>query len=61
MKKPGLKTPTYDATKDGNVFHWIIETARDYRKLRQRERYITLTKVKDTRDPKISFKEFYCE
>ena len=46
--KPGLKIPIYDATKDGNVFHWIIEAAQDYRQIRQRERYVALEKLTDT-------------
>ena len=46
--KPGLKIPIYDVTKDGNVFHWIIEAAQDYRQIRQRERYVALEKLTDT-------------
>lgn len=45
MRKPALKIPIYDATKDGNVFHWLIAAAQDYRKIRQRERYVQMVKV----------------
>lgn len=43
--KRGLRIPIYDATKDGNVFHWIIDAAQDYRNIRQRERYVELEKA----------------
>lgn len=43
--KPGLRIPIYDATKDGNVFEWLIDAAQDYRKIRKRERYVELEKA----------------
>jgi hypothetical protein len=38
----GIKYPVYDAKEDGNVFDWIMDTAADMRKIRQRERYVKL-------------------
>jgi len=35
----------YDAETDGNVFDWLITTAEDFRKIRQRERYVELEKA----------------
>ena len=37
-----IKFPVYDAKTDGNVFNWLISTAEDMRKIRQRERYVKL-------------------
>jgi hypothetical protein len=35
----------YDAATDGNVFDWLISTAEDFRKIRQRERYVEFEKA----------------
>ena len=51
MSVKSLKTPIYDRTKDGNVFDWILVAATDYRKIRQRERFIALEKLTDTHRP----------
>jgi hypothetical protein len=40
-----IKFPVYDAKTDGNVFDWLISTAEDFRKIRQRERYVELEKA----------------
>ena len=40
----GIKFPVYDA-KDGNVFRWILEASDDFRRIRQRERYVELEKA----------------
>jgi hypothetical protein len=40
-----IKFPVYDADTDGNVFDWLISTAEDFRKIRQRERYVELEKA----------------
>jgi hypothetical protein len=37
--------PIYDSKKDGNVFDWLISTAQDFRKIRQRERNAELEKA----------------
>jgi hypothetical protein len=41
----GIKFPVYDAKTDGNVFDWLISTAEDFRKIRQRERDVELEKA----------------
>jgi hypothetical protein len=40
-----IKFPVYDANQDGNVFEWLISTAEDFRKIRQRERDVELEKA----------------
>ena len=40
-----IRFPVYDAEMDGNVFDWLITTAEDFRKIRQRERYVELEKA----------------
>jgi hypothetical protein len=40
-----IKFPVYDSGQDGNVFEWLIDTAEDFRKIRQRERYVELEKA----------------
>jgi hypothetical protein len=40
-----IRFPVYDATIDGNVFDWLISTAQDFRKIRQRERDVELEKA----------------
>jgi hypothetical protein len=40
-----IRFPVYDADQDGNVFEWLISTAEDFRKIRQRERYVELEKA----------------
>jgi hypothetical protein len=40
-----IKFPVYDAATDGNVFDWLISTAQDFRKIRQRERDVELEKA----------------
>ena len=39
-----IKFPVYDS-REGNVFQWILETSADFRKIRQRERYVELEKA----------------
>ena len=39
-----IKFPVYDAS-EGNVFRWILEASEDFRKIRQRERYVELEKA----------------
>jgi hypothetical protein len=41
----GIKFPVYNSQVDGNVFHWILEASEDFRKIRQRERYVELEKA----------------
>jgi hypothetical protein len=41
----GIKFPVYDANTDGNVFNWILEASADFRKIKQRERYVELEKA----------------
>jgi len=40
-----IRFPVYDAKIDGNVFDWLISTAEDFRKIRQRERDVELEKA----------------
>jgi hypothetical protein len=40
-----IRFPVYNAETDGNVFDWLISTAEDFRKIRQRERYVELEKA----------------
>jgi hypothetical protein len=40
-----IKFPVYDSKQDGNVFEWLISTAEDFRKIRQRERNVELEKA----------------
>jgi hypothetical protein len=40
-----IKFPVYDRQTDGNVFDWLISTADDFRKIRQRERWNELKKI----------------
>ena len=40
-----IRFPVYDRSQDGNVFNWILEASEDYRKIRQRERYVELEKA----------------
>ena len=40
-----IRFPVYDAKTDGNVFDWLISTEEDFRKIRQRERYVELEKA----------------
>jgi hypothetical protein len=40
-----IKFPVYDRTKDKNVFDWLISTADDFRKIRQRERWNEFKKI----------------
>jgi hypothetical protein len=40
-----IRFPVYDAETDGNVFDWLISTAQDFRKIRQRERDVELEKA----------------
>ena len=39
-----IKFPVYDRV-EGNVFQWILEASADFRKIRQRERYVELEKA----------------
>jgi hypothetical protein len=49
IKKPEadtrIKFPVFDRQTDGNVFDWLISTAEDFRKIRQRERYFEFKKA----------------
>jgi len=40
-----IRFPVYDSSQDGNVFEWLISTAEDFRKIRQRERDVELEKA----------------
>ena len=40
-----IRFPVYDSAIDGNVFDWLISTAQDFRKIRQRERDVELEKA----------------
>jgi hypothetical protein len=40
-----IRFPIYDVNQDGNVFEWLISTAEDFRKIRQRERDVELEKA----------------
>jgi hypothetical protein len=40
-----IRFPVYDSNQDGNVFEWLISTAEDFRKIRQRERNVELEKA----------------
>ena len=40
-----IKFPVYDRQTDGNVFNWLISTADDFRKIRQRERWNEFKKI----------------
>ena len=40
-----IRFPIYDAKTDGNVFRWILEASEDFRRIRQRERYVELEKA----------------
>jgi hypothetical protein len=40
-----IKFPVYNRQTDGNVFDWLISTAEDFRKIRQRERYLEFKKA----------------
>ena len=40
----GIKFPVYDA-KDGNVFDWILLASEDFRRIRQRQRYVEFEKA----------------
>ena len=41
----GIRFPVYDAKQDGNVFYWILVASEDFRKIRQRERYVQFEKA----------------
>jgi hypothetical protein len=40
-----IRFPVYDRQTDENVFDWLISTAQDFRKIRQRERWNELKKI----------------
>jgi hypothetical protein len=40
-----IRFPVYDSNQNGNVFEWLISTAEDFRKIRQRERNVELEKA----------------
>jgi hypothetical protein len=40
-----IKFPVYNRDTDGNVFDWLISTADDFRKIRQRERWNEFKKI----------------
>ena len=42
-----IKFPVYDRARDGNVFDWLISTADDFRKIRQRERLDEFKKISE--------------
>ena len=41
----GIRFPAHNPEVDGNVFWWILEASEDYRRIRQRERYVQLEKA----------------
>ena len=41
----GIRFPVYDHKTDGNVFDWILQASEDFRKIRQRKRYVELEKA----------------
>jgi hypothetical protein len=41
----GIRFPVHNPEVDGNVFRWILEASEDYRRIRQRERYVQLEKA----------------
>jgi hypothetical protein len=41
----GIKFPVYDSRTDGNVFDWVLRASEDFRKIRQRQRYVELEKA----------------
>ncbi len=42
-----IRFPVYDRQTDENVFDWLISTAQDFRKIRQRERWNELKKISE--------------
>jgi arginine/lysine/ornithine decarboxylase len=42
-----IKFPVFDRDIDGNVFDWLISTADDFRKIRQRERWNEFKKISE--------------
>jgi hypothetical protein len=40
-----IKFPVYNSKVDGNVFDWLLRTAEDFRKIKQRERDVELKKA----------------
>ena len=40
-----IKFPVYNRQVNENVFDWLISTAEDFRKIRQRERYLEFKKA----------------
>ena len=40
-----INFPVYNRQTDENVFDWLISTAEDFRKIRQRERYLEFKKA----------------
>jgi arginine/lysine/ornithine decarboxylase len=42
-----INFPVYNRQRDGNVFDWLISTAEDFRKIRQRERWNEFKKASE--------------
>ena len=40
----GIKFPVYDPS-EGNVFNWILQASEDFRRIKQRQRYVELKKA----------------
>ena len=41
----GIRFPIYDHASDGNVFDWILQASEDFRRIRQRKKYVELEKA----------------
>ena len=41
----GIKFPVYDSKQDGNVFNWILQVSKDFRQIKQRQRYVEFEKA----------------
>ena len=41
----GIRFPVYDRETDGNTFEWILQASEDFRRIRQRKRYVELEKA----------------
>lgn len=40
-----IRFPIYDQNNDGNVFDWILQASEDFRRIRQRKKYVELEKA----------------
>ena len=41
----GIRFPVYNSKQDGHVFEWILVASEDFRRIRQRERYVQFEKA----------------